>query len=243
MLHAFPYSNTSMIGLIAAKTVDSLGIGKNDPAKINHTDTTDSDSEIFNLLPKNRMVKKNTHQVVRNADHIALGPKCRAFVAFLVMVSFVGVVMLVCMAAFGEFKPEDKLTNFYPVTQIKPLKADEVRQIETSIESIRGYRLHRSVFPQKYNLKLNVKLEKARYAGTVSIRVLCEKETDRIVLHSAKHGVQNVWVKAPKYEENVAKGIETTNTIQYNTIQYNTIQYNTIQCNTIQYNTIQCNGI
>ena len=190
-----------MLGLLASTTVDHFGIGQNGSfvkpvengksAKLeSDMDSADSDYEVFSLLPNNRK-KRQLKKISTGMDSINLGPKCKAFLAFLVMLTFVGAIMLVSMAALGEFK-QHKLPDFRPVVQ---MKHDEADGFEVHDEQIRGYRLPDGIIPQLYSLALNVDLMDARFTGKVEITINCEKAVDQIVLHSASHVITKAEVK------------------------------------------------
>eukprot|EP00112_Aurelia_sp_Birch-Aquarium-sp1_P014113 Seg3021.4 transcript_id=Seg3021.4/GoldUCD/mRNA.D3Y31 product="hypothetical protein" protein_id=Seg3021.4/GoldUCD/D3Y31 len=191
-----------MLGLLASTTVDHFGIGQNDSfmkpvengksmSMESELESADSDLEVFSLLPNNRK-KKQMKKITNGMDGINLGPKCKACLAFLVMLSFVGVIMLVSMAALGEFQ-EHKLPDFQPVIQ---LKHDEAGGFEVHEEQIRGYRLPSGITPKLYSLALDVDLVNAKFTGKVDITVLCGKAMDKIVMHSARHIVTKAEIKA-----------------------------------------------
>ena len=206
-----------MLGLLASTTVDHFGIGQNGSfvkpvengkSAIMESDleTADSDTEIFGLLPDNRK-KKQIKKISTGVDTINLGPKCKACLAFLVMLSFVGAIMLVSMAALGEFQ-DHKLPDFQPVVQ---MKHDEADGFEVYDEQIRGYRLPNRITPQFYSLTLDVDLLNARFTGVVEITVMCAKAVDQIVLHSASHDITKAEIKAADETE---KGEHCINLIQ-----------------------------
>lgn len=206
-----------MIGLIAGKTVDFLKIGQENRKNVasaggeNSDSDTDVDTEIFKLISSNRKVKIDQKQMMKNLDTVNFGVRCRAFIAFLVMITFVGVVMLVSLAALGEFKDDGELANFKPITQAKGLKNDAPVQINSLyIESFRGNRLPRSLSPQRYFLSISVDIPNAFYAGIVNITLLCKKESDKIVLHSTKHEITEVWVTAPQSQTGMSSASWTS---------------------------------
>ena len=208
-----------MLGLLASTTVDHFGIGQNDSSFVkpmengksakmeSDSESADSDTEVFSLLPNNRK-NKQMKKISTGMDSINLGPKCKACLAFLVMLSFVGTIMLVSMAALGEFQ-DHQLPAFQPVVQ---MKHDEANDFEVNDEQIRGYRLPNGITPQFYSLALDVDLVNARFTGAVEISVMCVKAVDQIVLHSASHVITKAEIKAANETE---KGEHCINLIQY----------------------------
>ena len=197
-----------MISLIASQTVGSFNSGEKEKRKpLDDDGGVDSDTEIFSLLPSNRKLGLTKKQQAVSND---MALKCRVFVAFLVMTTLVGFVMLVTLAAFGQLKDGIKLNDFHPVQQIHLVKHDQSGETEVSIQTMRDYRLPRSVVPKKYELKLHVNLKKALCSGLVSIETTCQKETDKIVLHSVMHDVIEAKVTAPRRRESTGNGIYLT---------------------------------
>ena len=187
-----------MISLLASQTVAKLeSLGKI-PGKSDHGDANDSDTEIFNLLPKNRQLRLGRKQPSQPML------RCRAFVAFLSIVTMTGFLMLAVMAAFGEFKGSEN--NFNPIKQTSVVKQDPVRKTEVVIQSIASYRLPKSLVPKKYKLNFDVNMDKALLSGSVEIETVCEKETDMVVLHSKGHEIIKVWVTEPRRAGSIGKG-------------------------------------
>ena len=192
-----------MISLIASQTVGDFDSSKSTKWKPIDDGGTDSETEIFNLLPSNRNLKQTEKQKAVGND---MALKCRVFVAFLVMTTLVGFVMLVTLAAFGQLKDGIKLNNFNPIQQVHLVKHDPSAETEVSIQTIRDYRLPRSLVPKKYELKLHVNLKKATCSGVVYIETVCQSETNRIVLHSVMHDIEEARVTVPRRRENIGQG-------------------------------------
>eukprot|EP00795_Rhopilema_esculentum_P003664 gene3664-14911_t len=194
-----------MIGLLASKTVDSLEIGKSSRKKKSIFAESDSENEVSNLLPSNRKQKQMVSPKLNGVDQINIGPRCRAFIAFLVMLSLVGMVMLVSMAALGEFKEQLKAGGFHPIVQqSKDQEANVNSNSERdSVESVRDYRLPSSLTPQRYVLSLNVDTERLTCTGHVVITALCRIATHTIILHSSKNTINSTRVWTSDHREDI----------------------------------------
>jgi len=191
-----------MISLLASQTVAKLEALEKVPEKSSQGYASDSDTEIFNLLPKNRQLRHGGKQQKQPML------RCRAFVAFLSIVTMTGFLMLAVMAAFGEFTDSEK--NFNPIAQTSVVKQDPELKTEVVIQSIASYRLPKNLVPIKYKLNLDVTMGKALLSGSVEIETVCEKEADMVVLHSVGHEIIKVWITEPSTAGSIGKGINVT---------------------------------
>ena len=191
-----------MIGLAAAKAV---GLLKTGPQRSSETvEKDDMESEIFNLLPSSRKVKYQTSRRQKLGDVVNIGPKCSAFVLFLVMMTFSGVVLLVAMAATEGFEKKALNAEFQPISQVK-LVHDEAVSEAVAAESYRDSFLPRSLIPQRYGMRFEVSGQSDDYAGDVNITIRCERDTDRIVIHSDGHQLSGAQITDEKFVHGMLK--------------------------------------
>ena len=119
------------------------------------------------------------------------------------MLTLVGMVMLVSMAALGEFKEKLKTDGFHPIVQQGKDQETNLNSERDSVESARDYRLPISVTPQRYVLSLNVDTERLTFTGHVVITVLCRISTHTIILHSSKHTINSTRVSTSDHREGI----------------------------------------
>ena len=193
-----------MISLIASQTTGSLPSNDSKKTKRSQDEGTDSETEIFNLLPKNRALKLSRKQ--REVMDDMAPTRCRVFVAFLVLTTLIGFTMLVVMAVFGLWKGDIKVNGFDPLKQTRLVKHDQPMVTKVGTQAVQGYRLPRSLVPRKYELSFHVDVKAAVFSGSVKIEALGESETDRVVLHSVGHEIEDAKITVPQNQDIVTGG-------------------------------------
>ena len=169
-----------------------------------HQVNSDSEDEIFSLLPQQRQKKYNAKKLKsRGCD--SSSPECKGAVTMLLIILWVSTVALIVLTAFGEFniendngtsseKPAERLKHDNMVleyfdsymNQALKIARSNNNSISNNNNAI-GYRLPRNVIPINYYLKISPNLEQFKYSGYVLITTKIESNTNFVVLHSKNH--------------------------------------------------------
>lgn len=151
----------------------------------------EEDSDIRKLFPTKDGKKTSISKVSKKGT-----PE---WLAMSVGVFFVGALFTIASYQVYSGNFSDELSHIVIHNDIPEIFSDAPESDETYSE----IKLPTTLIPESYKLYIGINVAESKYRGIVTILMNCKQNTDRVILHSARHKIVNITLKSVEDNKSV----------------------------------------